>query len=108
DELCRRAFSIYSKLLPDAHPKFITARRRCKFNSSCNLRCKWCALDHGKERKIMPREVLERSCRSWAQGCLRICGVSTCIMAVKPFCIPIYRGCFPNHRSLDQRHAAYS
>ncbi|WP_421903571.1 tetratricopeptide repeat protein [Maridesulfovibrio sp.] len=29
-ELCRRAFDIYSKLLPDAHPKFIAARKRCK------------------------------------------------------------------------------
>ncbi|WP_320174080.1 tetratricopeptide repeat protein [Maridesulfovibrio sp.] len=31
-ELCRRAFRIYSNLLPDAHPKFITARKRCKVN----------------------------------------------------------------------------
>ncbi|WP_415715018.1 radical SAM/SPASM domain-containing protein [Maridesulfovibrio sp.] len=31
-----------------------------EFNSSCNLRCKWCSLDHGKERKVMPREVLEK------------------------------------------------
>lgn len=29
-----------------------------EFNSSCNLRCKWCALDHGKKRKVMSTEVL--------------------------------------------------
>jgi len=31
-----------------------------EFNSSCNLRCQWCALDHHKERQIMGRDVLER------------------------------------------------
>nr|WP_197528760.1 radical SAM protein [Maridesulfovibrio salexigens] len=39
-----------------------------EFNSSCNLRCKWCALDHGKERKIMPREVLEKVMQELGSG----------------------------------------
>lgn len=30
-----------------------------EFNSSCNLRCKWCSLDHTKKRKIMIPELLE-------------------------------------------------
>ncbi len=29
-----------------------------EFNSSCNLRCKWCSLDHHKPRSIMSRDTL--------------------------------------------------
>lgn len=37
-----------------------------EFNSSCNLRCAWCALDHAKPRKVMSRETLERVMSSLA------------------------------------------
>ena len=29
-----------------------------EFNSSCNLRCKWCSLDHSKKRQIMRKNTL--------------------------------------------------
>lgn len=32
-----------------------------EFNSSCNLHCKWCSLDHEKKRSIMDSATLEKS-----------------------------------------------
>jgi sulfatase maturation enzyme AslB (radical SAM superfamily) len=31
-----------------------------EFNSSCNLRCRWCALDHAKPRRVMTPEILAK------------------------------------------------
>jgi len=31
-----------------------------EFNSSCNLRCRWCALDHAKPRRIMTPQILAK------------------------------------------------
>ncbi|MBI9111963.1 SPASM domain-containing protein [Maridesulfovibrio ferrireducens] len=31
-----------------------------EFNSSCNLRCQWCSLDHDKERMVMSEDILAR------------------------------------------------
>lgn len=42
-----------------------------EFNSSCNLRCQWCALDHSKERKTMPREVLEKVMQELEAGAFK-------------------------------------
>lgn len=39
-----------------------------EFNSSCNLRCQWCALDHRKERKIMGADVLSQVMSMLAEG----------------------------------------
>lgn len=39
-----------------------------EFNSSCNLRCKWCALDHGKKREIMSKETLTQVLDNLADG----------------------------------------
>lgn len=32
-----------------------------ELNSSCNLRCRWCALDHAKPRRIMTRQILAKA-----------------------------------------------
>lgn len=39
-----------------------------EFNSSCNLRCKWCSLNHKKKRKIMSRGILEKVMKELDQG----------------------------------------
>jgi sulfatase maturation enzyme AslB (radical SAM superfamily) len=39
-----------------------------EFNSSCNLRCRHCALDHGKKRKIMTPDTLSRVMELMAAG----------------------------------------
>ncbi len=39
-----------------------------EFNSSCNLRCKWCALDHGKKREVMTKETLARVMNNLTEG----------------------------------------
>lgn len=31
-----------------------------EFNSSCNLRCRWCSLDHDKQRQVMERSLLAK------------------------------------------------
>lgn len=42
-----------------------------EFNSSCNLRCQWCSLDHTKQRKVMPRAVLEKVMQELSSGVFR-------------------------------------
>ncbi len=42
-----------------------------EFNSSCNLRCQWCSLDHTKERKVMSRAVLEKVMQELSSGVFR-------------------------------------
>jgi radical SAM protein with 4Fe4S-binding SPASM domain len=32
-----------------------------EFNSSCNLRCKWCSLDHAKKREVLSENILEKA-----------------------------------------------
>lgn len=39
-----------------------------ELNSSCNLRCRWCALDHGKPRIRMQEETLELVFRQLAEN----------------------------------------
>ena len=39
-----------------------------EFNSSCNLRCQWCALDHHKPRKTMSADTLGRVMEMLSQG----------------------------------------
>ena len=39
-----------------------------EFNSSCNLRCKWCSLDHRKARNVMSADVLSRVMSMLAEG----------------------------------------
>ncbi len=41
-----------------------------EFNSSCNLRCRWCALDHSRPRVTMPPDTLELVMESLANGAL--------------------------------------
>lgn len=41
-----------------------------ELNSSCNLRCKWCSLDHFKPRRVMARETLETVMEQLAHGAL--------------------------------------
>lgn len=41
-----------------------------EFNSSCNLRCQWCALDHTKPRHVMSKETLETVLHDLADGAL--------------------------------------
>lgn len=39
-----------------------------EFNSSCNLRCRWCSLDHGKKRVIMSTDTLGRAMDALVDG----------------------------------------
>jgi len=41
-----------------------------EFNSSCNLRCRWCSLDHGRPRRSMSPETLDALLRQLAQNAL--------------------------------------
>ncbi len=41
-----------------------------EFNSSCNLRCRWCALDHTRPRAVMATQTLETLCAQLAGGSL--------------------------------------
>lgn len=41
-----------------------------EFNSSCNLRCRWCALDHGKPRTVMTPDIFGLLLSQLAQDAL--------------------------------------
>ncbi|UZP67510.1 radical SAM protein [Desulfovibrio mangrovi] len=41
-----------------------------EFNSSCNLRCRWCALDHSRPRTVMSPETLDILLSQLAEGAL--------------------------------------
>ncbi len=50
------------------HPAESVTLLNLEFNSSCNLRCRWCALDHAKERQAMAPETLQRVMDCLADG----------------------------------------
>ncbi len=45
----------------DKEGRYLTKWVNFEFCSSCNLRCKWCSLDHTKKRSLMTVEVLARA-----------------------------------------------
>lgn len=53
--------------LPGSRAEDITLLN-LEFNSSCNLRCKWCSLDHDKPRAIMSKEMLAHIMDMLAEG----------------------------------------
>ncbi|KKR12046.1 MAG: Radical SAM domain protein [Candidatus Wolfebacteria bacterium GW2011_GWC2_39_22] len=52
---------VLSKYLFDKDGKYKVKWINFEFNSSCNLRCKWCTLDHTKKREIISEETLTKS-----------------------------------------------
>jgi radical SAM protein with 4Fe4S-binding SPASM domain len=45
----------------DNEGRYLTRWVNFEFCSSCNLRCKWCSLDHSKKRSLMTREILAKT-----------------------------------------------